>query len=319
MSSPAEQPAGSGYRTAGRVPTAEIRAVSHADWRPRKRVRAGNQAARVDSVVRALGLDTVCVSARCPNQPECWAAGTATFLLLGSRCTRGCRFCAVQEGGPLPVRSDEPEAVGEACVRLGLDYVVLTSVTRDDLPDGGAGVFARAILAVRRSRPECAVEVLVPDFGGSLAALETVLAAGPAVFSHNLEMAPRLYPALRPQADYGRSLGLLRAAGRTAARAGVLIKTGLMVGLGETDGEVGNVLREARQASCQLVTIGQYLPPSPQHAPLARVVSPACHAEYVKEAETLGFLAVQSGTFVRSSYRAAAMLTTAREHVVNPG
>ena len=285
-----------------------------------------------------LGLHTVCREARCPNKGECYASGTATFLILGDVCTRGCRFCAVEgEGesaagasagaargvaGVCAPDEDEPRRVGEAARRLGLRHVVVTSVTRDDLPDGGAAQFAAAIAAVRAAVPDATVEVLIPDLGGDEAALRAVLAARPDVLNHNLETVPRLYPQVRPQARYERSLQLLARAAAWArapepapARRSIvgarppapLVKTGLMVGLGETAGEVAGVLADAAAAGVDAVTIGQYLQPHAGCLPVARYVPPEEFEGYERRGAALG-LTVVAAPFVRSSYRAGELL-----------
>jgi len=251
------------------------------------------------------GLHTVCQGAHCPNLGECWARGAATFLLLGPHCTRGCRFCAVTRQAPLPPDPDEPARIARAVAALGLRHAVVTSVTRDDLPDGGAWQFAATVTAVRRLSPGCTVEVLVPDFGGDRAAWDTVLAAEPEVLGHNLETVARLYPAVRVGAEYGRSLALLAAAARH--RRGRGVKSGLMVGLGESRGEVLEVLADLRRVGVSLVTIGQYLQPSPDHLPVAQYWPPEEFAWLQQEALALGFAAVAAGPLVRSSYRAEEM------------
>ena len=257
---------------------------------------------RVERLLRSLSLHTVCESARCPNLGECFRRGTATFLILGDTCTRSCRFCAVKKGIPLPPDPEEPRRVAEAARTLSLHHVVVTSVTRDDLPDGGAEHFAKTIQAIRECLPQATVEVLVPDFQGSAEALEVVLAARPDVLNHNVETVPRLYPLVRPQADYARSLELLR---RTRARyPGILVKSGLMVGLGETQKEVEAVLWDLKEAGCDVVTIGQYLRPTAWHLPVVAYVPPEVFAHYREYALRLGFRGVASGPFVRSSYRA---------------
>jgi lipoic acid synthetase len=257
---------------------------------------------RVERLLRSLSLHTVCESARCPNLGECFRRGTATFLILGDTCTRSCRFCAVKKGVPLPPDPEEPRRVAEAARTLNLRHVVVTSVTRDDLPDGGAEHFAKTIQAIRECLPQATVEVLVPDFQGSAEALEVVLAACPDVLNHNVETVPRLYPLVRPQADYARSLELLR---RTKVRyPGILVKSGLMVGLGETQKEVEAVLWDLKEVGCDVVTIGQYLRPTAWHLPVAAYVPPEVFAYYREYALRLGFRGVASGPFVRSSYRA---------------
>lgn len=256
---------------------------------------------RMEALLTELGLRTVCRSARCPNLPECFGRATATFMILGRACTRSCRFCAVWDGrNPSPPDGDEPERLAEAVRRLGLRYVVVTSVTRDDLDDGGAGQFARAVRLVRE-RAGAGVEVLVPDFQGDEEAVRKVLDSRPAVFAHNIETVPRLYPTVRPGAGYARSLSVLAAAARDG---GALVKSGLMVGLGESPGEVGGVLRDLRSAGCSIVTIGQYLSPGGGRLPVEEYVEPSGFEEYARAATEAGFAAVASGSFVRSSYRA---------------
>jgi len=268
--------------------------------------RKGNPLAPAARPLRVLlreeRLVTVCEEARCPNLSECFARGTATFMLLGDRCTRRCGYCAVATGRPLPADPGEPARVAEAAARLCLRYVVLTAVARDDLSDGGASQFAATVEAVRARLPEAQVEVLTPDFKGDRAALRTVLASRPDVFNHNVEMAPRLFPALRPQGDYARSLALLRDA-RTA-RPGQVTKSGLMLGLGETDTEVRQVLTDLRGSGVGIVTLGQYLRPTRDHAPVARYVPPSQFERWGEEARALGFASVYSGVFVRSSFNA---------------
>lgn len=274
----------------------------------RKPIVVGAEAARVRELLSGLGLSTVCAAARCPNLPECFARKTATFLILGNRCTRGCRFCAVEKGEPFPLRPDEPQAVAMACAELGLRHVVITSVTRDDLGDGGAAHFARTIRTVRRRLPHAVIEVLTPDFQGDTEAVDVVLAARPDILNHNVETAPRLYPLVRPQADFARSLAVLDHA-RRRAQAGrhcgrLYTKSGLMVGLGETDAEVRRVMRDLRGVGCDILTIGQYLRPSASHLPVARFVKPARFDLWRDEALRMGFAAAAAGPFVRSSYQA---------------
>ncbi len=260
------------------------------------------QARELKLLLRAGRLNTVCEEARCPNLGECFARGTATFMLAGDRCTRRCGYCSVTTRRPEALDPDEPERVAEAAARLALRHVVLTAVARDDLADGGAAQFAATLQALRRRLPEARLEVLTPDFAGDEAALGVVLAAAPDVFNHNVEMAPRLFAELRPQGDYERSLALLRAAKRL--RPAQVTKSGLMVGLGESDAEVADVLRDLRAAQVDVVTIGQYLRPSRAHAPVARYVTPAGFEAYEAEARALGIPTVYSGVFVRSSYNA---------------
>ena len=260
---------------------------------------------RMKRLTDGTGLHTVCESARCPNQGECFSRGTVTFMILGDICTRNCTFCAVSAGQSSLPDSDEPERVAQAARQLGLRYVVITSVTRDDLSDGGAAHFADTVATLRRYDPQIGVEVLIPDFGGSLSALKMVVAASPSVINHNVETVPRLYRPVRPQADYNRSIELLARA--KALDPAILTKSGLMVGLGEEKEEVIAVMTDLRGVDCDLLTIGQYLPPSPEHYPLARFVPPEEFREYQRIGERLGFRAVASAPLVRSSFRAAEM------------
>jgi lipoyl synthase len=250
-----------------------------------------------------LRLHTVCESAACPNVGECWNHRTATFMILGGVCTRRCGFCAVEKGAPLPVDYDEPNRVAEAVAAMGLRFAVVTSVDRDDREDGGAELFALTIRAIRGRVPGCGVEVLTPDFQGRRAAVETVLEAAPDVFSHNIETVPRLYREARPGARYGRSLGVLGWARGIAPAAPV--KSGLMLGLGETFGEVLAVMRDLRGVGVGILTLGQYLSPSPRHLPIARYVAPEEFAELRCAGYEMGFSRVESGPLVRSSYHAA--------------
>jgi lipoic acid synthetase len=261
--------------------------------------------ASVEHLLSGLGLHTVCQEARCPNIADCFGQGTATFLILGDRCTRGCRFCAVAHGRPASLDPEEPGRVAEAAARLGLRYVVVTSVTRDDLSDGGAGQFAATVRAIQLRMPRARTEVLVPDLDGSVSALETALAAQPDVLNHNLETVPRLYPRARPGANYQRSLGILASAKVIAP--GVVTKSGLMLGLGERTAEVVRVLHDLRAAGCDLLTLGQYLQPSDDQLPVARYVTPEEFGWYRDKARALGFQGVASGPLVRSSHQAEAL------------
>lgn len=269
----------------------------------KKKVPTGEEAERLRAMLHNLKLHTVCQEARCPNIGECFSRRTATFMILGDTCTRNCSFCAVKKGNPAPPDPSEPERVAEAVAALGLTHAVITSVTRDDLPDGGAGHFAAVIKALQRRCPQTTVEVLVPDFGGSREALRVVLAAGPHVLNHNLETVPRLYDRVRPRASYPRSLDLLAAA--KEEKPGVWTKTGLMLGLGETEEEVIEVMHDLRAVGCDILTLGQYLPPTPQHYPLQEFVPPEVFASLREKALQLGFVHVEAGPFVRSSYKAA--------------
>jgi lipoic acid synthetase len=248
--------------------------------------------------LRAYGLHTVCEEAFCPNLGRCWKHGRATIMLLGDRCTRGCRFCNVDKHSVLPPDPDEPARVAAAVSETGLKEVVLTSVTRDDLPDGGAAHWAQTIEAVHAAVPGILVEVLVPDFNGTPDDIATVVHARPDVFGHNLETVPRLYPLARPQADYARSLAVLRQ----AAEAGMIVKTSLMLGLGETLAEIEQTLRDARSAGCDIFYAGQYLQPSPRHLPVERYVEPSEFDRLREAAMALGFGYVASAPLVRSSY-----------------
>jgi lipoic acid synthetase len=253
-------------------------------------------------MLRELRLNTVCEEARCPNLSECFSRGTATFMLLGDRCTRRCAYCSVSTGRPLPPDPDEPRQVAEAAARLGLRYVVLTAVARDDLHDGGASHFAAAVRAVRERLSHARVEVLTPDFRGDRTALGTVLDAAPDVFNHNIETVPRLFPSVRAQGSYRVSLELLAGAKRLRPRQGT--KSGLMVGLGEDDEEIEAVLHDLRAAAVDVVTLGQYLQPTRAHAPVARYVPPEAFDVLAARARELGFTTVYAGPFVRSSFNA---------------
>jgi lipoic acid synthetase len=251
--------------------------------------------------LRKAGLHTVCEEAHCPNMAECFGADTATFMILGEVCTRRCRFCAVvKDREPAPPDPDEPRRVAECVSQLGLSHAVVTSVTRDDLPDGGAAVFAECVRQIRKHCPETTVELLVPDFEGDRRSLKLVLDSRPEVLNHNVECVPRLYPQVRPQADFARSLTVLR---RAADSRGVVAKSGLMVGLGETDEEVLEVLSRLRAAGCRAVVIGQYLQPTRENLPVSRRVAAGQFEEYRRAGEEMG-LVVLSGQLVRSSYRA---------------
>ncbi len=271
----------------------------------KKRVPASGTIEEVRDLLKELSLPTVCQSARCPNQCECFAAGTATFMILGDRCTRDCRFCAVPHGPSGPPDPTEPERLAEAAARLKLRHVVVTSVTRDDLPDGGASHFRETIHALRR-RLDCTVEVLTPDFRGDADAIACVARARPDVFNHNLETIARLYPIARPDAHYDRSLQLLAEVKRIEPEA--TTKSGLMVGLGETMEETLGAMRDLRAVHCDLLTIGQYLQPTPDHVEIARFVTPDEFAELEARGREMGFAAVASGPFVRSSYHAGEMM-----------
>ncbi len=264
---------------------------------------------KTTKLTRDLKLHTVCESARCPNRTECFAEGTATFMILGDVCTRNCTFCAVKHGSPKAPDQQEADHVVQAVDRLSLRYVVVTSVTRDDLLDGGASQFAQTIRAIHRHDSNIAVEVLIPDFQGLASALKTVVDAFPAVLSHNMETVPRLYPEVRPQGKYQRSLELLKQAKTLNVR--LLTKSGLMLGLGESRKEVIQVVADLRQAGCDFLTIGHYLQPSLGHHELVRYIRPEEFEEYRIVGEKLGFVSVVSSPLVRSSYHAAEMYASA--------
>ncbi len=263
---------------------------------------------RVSGIVKEGRLHTICQSARCPNVGECWSRRTATFLILGDTCTRACGFCAVKKGKPLPPDPGEPGRVAEAVASLGLGYAVITSVTRDDLADGGASVFARTIAAVREASPRTKVEVLIPDFQGSPEALDTVLAAGPDILNHNLETTEDLYPSIhRPEAGYRRSLAVLAA----AKKKGAITKSGLMIGLGEREEDVLRTLSDLKASGCDLLTLGQYLRPATANPPVAKYYSPMEFEQLRAIALDFGFADVAAGPLVRSSYDAEKLFRSA--------
>jgi lipoyl synthase len=268
----------------------------------RVRIPSGPQYEQTRHLLRDGHLHTVCQEACCPNIFECFSRHTATFLILGDHCTRDCAFCAVKHGALLAPDPDEPRRLALAAAEMKLRYVVVTSVTRDDLPDGGAAHFAAAIAALRREIPGVAVEVLIPDFQGDPAALATVLAAAPDVLNHNVETVPRLYPVVRPQAQYRRSLLLLENAATQAPH--IPTKSGLMLGLGETDEEIRQTLSDLRRVQCRLLTLGQYLQPTPANLPVVRYVPPEEFTRWRQAALEMGFDQVTAAPFVRSSYHA---------------
>ena len=286
----------------------------------RTRLPASDSYARTRRLLDELKLHTVCESAKCPNHWECWEKGTATFMIAGDRCTRACGFCAVSTAKPLPLEADEPMRVAEATRRMRLRHIVITAVARDDLADGGAEHFRKTVEAVRELNPGIVIEVLVPDFNDHDAAIESVLAANPHIFNHNLETVRRLTPSVRHRATYDRSLSVLRkvkervAASRQSAAnelcgglptaATIYTKSGLMLGLGETEAEVLMALEDLRRAGCDILTLGQYLQPTLRHLPVVEFVSPAKFEEYGRRAGELGFVHVASGPMVRSSYHA---------------
>ena len=272
----------------------------HPEWLKRP-APATEAIEKMERMLGRLKLATVCQSAHCPNIGECFNCGTATFMILGDHCTRNCRFCAVPKAtSPLSVDSKEPHNVADAARQLGLTHVVVTSVTRDDLPDGGADQFVKTIVAIRETSPGSTIEVLVPDFKGEESIIKRVCDATPDVFNHNVETVPRLYPGIRPQAVYKRSLAVIRF----AAQSGLTVKSGLMLGLGETKEELSEVFKDLADAGCSILTLGQYLAPSKEHAPVVRYVPPEEFDRLAEIARHMGFKEVFSGPFVRSSYRA---------------
>lgn len=272
----------------------------------RVRLPHGPVVDRVRGFLRGRSLHTVCEEALCPNRGECWGNGTATFLILGERCTRNCAFCAVRSGLPEPLDRGEAARVAETVAALGLTHVVITSVTRDDLPDGGASAFAEVIRSVRSIAAACTVEVLIPDFQGDDAALARVLRARPDVLAHNLETVRRLHPRVRPQADYDRSLRLLL--GARERDPDLVTKSGIMVGLGEEWEEILQVIQDLRAVGCDLLTVGQYLRPTRAQLPVTRYVAPETFEAVRRAALEAGFRWVEAGPFVRSSYRAETAL-----------
>ena len=264
---------------------------------------------KVQGLVGGHGLHTVCQSARCPNIHECWGRGTATIMLLGNLCTRHCRFCSVPHGRPLTVDRDEPRRVTEAVKGMKLNHIVLTSVNRDDLPDGGAFIFAETIQCLREACPELKIEVLTPDFEGNEAAMQVVFHAWPDVFSHNLETVKRLQAVIRPQASYGRSLAVLRASADW--RPKMAIKSGIMLGMGETEEEVEQAMVDLYDAGCRILTLGQYLQPTRHNRPVDRYVMPREFDAFAEKAREIGFAGVASGPMVRSSYKAEELLQNA--------
>jgi lipoic acid synthetase len=275
------------------------------EWLRKKYIVDPNQDF-VEGILKTLSLNTVCREAMCPNYRECFARKTATFLILGKNCTRNCGFCNVRYSQPQPVDPDEPERVGKAAAGLGLRYVVVTSVTRDDLPDGGAAHFAAVIREVRKHSPATAIEVLIPDFQGNESALTVVADAGPVVISHNIETVKDLYCQVRAQADYRRSLDVIKNIGRLNSQ--IRSKSGIMVGLGENKKQVVELFEDLRSVDCSILTIGQYLAPSREHYPVKEFIKPEVFDEYRQIAMNMGFEYVASAPFVRSSYHAGEAL-----------
>ncbi len=275
--------------------------VQKPEWL-RRHLPTGSGYEKIRGMLRKDRLHTVCQEANCPNMWECYSHQTATFLILGSHCTRSCRFCSVESGAVKPPDPEEPVRVAGVAQKMNLKYVVVTSVTRDDLPDGGAGLFAQTILEIRQRIPQVRIEVLIPDFQGNRDALQTVLQAKPDVLNHNIETVPRLYPEVRPQADYQQSLELLRRVRRFDPQ--LPTKSGLMLGLGETPDEIRQTLQDLREVECRILTIGQYLQPSRKHLTVKRYIPPEEFESWRQTALQLGLSEVASGPFVRSSYHA---------------
>lgn len=261
---------------------------------------------QMNSLLKDLNLYTVCDSALCPNRGECYKSGTATFMILGNICTRDCRFCAVKKGKPLPLDSEEPSHIAQAAKRLNLKHIVVTSVTRDDLPDGGADHFTQTIIEIKRLLPKSTIEVLVPDFNGSWDALQKIINVRPEVINHNIETVPRLYRLVRPRAVYEHSLELLRQIKIRDKK--IVSKSGIMVGLGEEEREVIEAMKDLREVECDILTIGQYLKPSPYHLEVQDYIHPDKFEEYQKIGVSLGFKYVASAPLVRSSYHAGEIL-----------
>ena len=268
----------------------------------KRRLPAGPDFEQVKALINKGGLHTVCQEAKCPNMWECFSKHTATFMIMGSRCTRSCRFCAVDHGPIAQPDPKEPAKVAEAARKMGLSYVVITSVTRDDLPDGGAPFFAQTIQEIRKQIPDALVEVLIPDFQGNTEALKTVLKARPDVLNHNIETVPRLYSTVRPEANYNRSLEFLKQASKYDQS--IPTKSGLMLGLGELPDEITQTFKDLVKAGCSMLTLGQYLQPSKQHLQVERFVPPEEFDNWRKTAIKTGFSQVAGGPFVRSSYHA---------------
>ncbi len=285
----------------GPATTSPARHRRHPDWLKVK-LPGGPGYERLRGMLHGLRLNTVCEEALCPNVGECWGQGTATFMILGDICTRGCRYCAVDKGHPVGLDREEPARVAEAVERMGLRHAVVTSVDRDDLMDGGAEIFAATIRAIRARVPACAVEVLIPDFQGREESLSHVLAARPDVLNHNIETVPRLYPRIRLGGDYPLSLELLGRSRRIDPT--IPTKSGLMLGLGETNEEVLEVMRDLRRVECEILTLGQYLQPTKKHTAVARYLHPDEFAELHAKGMAMGFRHVESGPLVRSSYHA---------------
>jgi lipoic acid synthetase len=291
----------------------ERKGISKPDWLKIKPV-FGDTYREVKNLITEMNLHTVCQEATCPNISECYSARTATFIILGDICTRGCRFCNVKKGKPAEYDLNEPARVADACARLNLRFAVITSVTRDDLSDGGAAIFAETTQLIKAKIPTCGVELLIPDLMGNIDALEVILDARPDVLAHNLETVPRLYRRVRPKAQYQRSLDILKAS--SELKEGIIVKSGLMVGLGETAEEILQVVADAHNHGCQVLTIGQYLRPSEWHLPIEKYYPPEWFRYIKAEGEKLGMRYIEAGPLVRSSYLAHKQVAAFR-HKVN--
>jgi lipoyl synthase len=273
--------------------------LHHPEWLKIK-LPFGEEFTKVNSIIENNKLNTVCTDARCPNKSECWGRGVFTFMILGDTCTRNCRFCAVNSGVPGEPDFDEPYRVAEVVKEIKSNYIVITSVDRDDLPDGGAGIYAKTINLIKSENPECRVEVLIPDFNGDVESLKLILDEKPDVLAHNMETVPSLYPKVRQKADYFRSLKVLE----NSKRSGLKTKSGLMLGLGEMKDEIVSVMKDLRKINCDILTMGQYLQPTRKQVPVEKYITPAEFQELKEIALSLGFEKVESGPFVRSSYHA---------------
>jgi len=276
------------------------------------RFPAGPDYARIDRYHRQQGLHSVCRSAACPNQGECWSKGTATFMILGNSCSRHCRFCNVASDALRPLDPQEPLKVARAIAELQLKHAVITSVTRDDLADGGAAQFVSLVEEIKQQAPNCRIELLIPDLQGDWAALKQIVAAGPDVLGHNIETVPRLYPQVRPEAEYQRSLELLAQVRKLSSE--VISKSGLMLGMGETEEEIVRVMQDLRAQQCQILTLGQYLAPTNDHYPVQRFVSPEEFAQIASKGRKIGFEHVEAGPLVRSSYHAEEQFSARSGH-----
>ena len=277
----------------------------HPDWL-KVRIGSGETFVKVKTLLRSSHLHTVCEAAKCPNIAECFGNGTAVFLILGDVCTRDCLYCHISHGEPLPLNKNEPQDIADSVKTLGLRYVVITSVTRDDLPDGGAGMFSETIQAIRNKNPKCSIEVLIPDFQGNIHAFQTLIEANPDVINHNIEVVQELFPLMRPQGDYHQSLSVLQSIKTLSPE--MKTKSGLMVGFGETTEQIYSTLKDLQMVDVNFVTIGQYLQPTKNHAEIKKYYSPAEFEELKKFAISLGFDHVESGPLVRSSYHAMTAL-----------